>query len=82
MKALLLLAFVSCSVSAQVREGETQDRNEGRRLLIEIYRRPDVTEACRKDPYDLITVIHQGREFTVNCKTRREYLDLFDNMPE
>ena len=77
MKILAPALLLCCTpLMAQIRVGESEQRKESRELLIEIYRRPDVEEACKANPDKLVTVTINGREFSVNCRVRAEVLEL------
>lgn len=76
MRALFLLLAALPTLAQEVKVGESGERKAARELLLAIYRSESVTKACREHPEGLVTVVIDGKEFTVNCKTRAAYLEL------
>lgn len=61
----------------QIRAGESALRQQARDLMLAVYRRADVTEACAKEPNGVFTVRlnhGSGAEVQVDCRARRAYL--------
>lgn len=78
MKALWL-CLIALQVHGQVRASDEVDRAAARAMLISIYRRADVAQACAEHPDSLLSVkIDEQRRFPVNCKTRAAYLAMVD----
>lgn len=77
MRAILLV-LLAFPVFGQVREGESSIRQQATALMLTVYLRADVTQACKDTPNDNVTVRVNGpgAEFTVSCPVRSEYLEI------
>lgn len=85
MRYAWLVVLAAFPASGQViREGLSEMRRQGLELMLAVYRRPDVAEWCEKNPDGEITVQVNGQEaqFTVLCRTRREFLALIERPPQ
>lgn len=78
MKYLLLLCLAS---SAYAQESAIDRlRQQGRDLMENVYRRPEVVEYCTKNPQGSIAVKLNGEEYayTVDCVAWKAYVALVE----
>lgn len=78
MKWLVLLVALWCSAAVgQVREGRSAEAVQYWLMIISIYQKPEVEQACRNKPDGYVTVLDEGREIPIHCPTRRAALETY-----